>query len=64
MVLISNLPPPKIVKEVRSFLRPAAFYKGCIKDFSKISRLLCNFLAKDVPLDFDDSCLEVFEKLK
>ena len=38
--LISNLPPPKIVREVRSFLGHASFYKRLIKDFSKVSRPL------------------------
>ena len=62
--LISNLPPPKIVREVRSFLGHAGFYRRFIKDFSKVSRPLCNLLAKDVPFVFDYSCLIAFEKLK
>ncbi|KAH9686903.1 hypothetical protein KPL70_014565 [Citrus sinensis] len=62
--LISNLPPPKTVREVRSFLGHAGFYKRFIKDFSKVSRPLCNLLAKDAPFIFDDSCLVAFEKLK
>ncbi|XP_024046598.1 uncharacterized protein LOC112100952 [Citrus clementina] len=62
--LISNLPPPKTVREVRSFLGHAGFYRRFIKDFSKVSRPLCNLLAKDVPFIFNDSCLMAFEKLK
>ena len=62
--LISNLPPPKTVREVRSFLGHAGFYRRFIKDFSKVSRPLCNLLAKDVPFIFNDSCLVAFEKLK
>ncbi|KAH9751855.1 hypothetical protein KPL71_014472 [Citrus sinensis] len=62
--LISNLPLPKTVREVRSFLEHAGFYSRFIKDFSKVSRPLCNLLAKDVPFVFDDLCLVAFEKLK
>ncbi|XP_059441924.1 uncharacterized protein LOC132174256 [Corylus avellana] len=62
--LISNLPPPRTVKEVRSFLGHAGFYRRFIKDFSKIARPLCNLLAKDVPFDFNDKCQTAFEILK
>ena len=34
------------------------------KDFSKVSRPLCNLLAKEVPFIFNDSCIVAFEKLK
>ena len=62
--LIYNLPPPKTVREVRSFLGHVGFYRRFIKDFSKVFRPLCNLLAKDVPFIFNDSCLVEFEKLK
>ena len=62
--LISNLPPPRSVKEIRSFLGHAEFYQRFIKDFSKISRPLCNLLAKDAPFVFDDECLRAFKRLK
>ncbi|KAM1075113.1 hypothetical protein ACFX2B_019771 [Malus domestica] len=61
---IKKLPPPTTVKSVRSFLGHAGFYRWFIKDFSKISRPLCNLLAKDAPFVFDEACLEAFKKLK
>ena len=62
--LISNLPPPRTVKEIRSFLGHAGFYRRFIKDFSKIAKPLCNLLAKDASFVFDEECLQAFETLK
>ena len=62
--VIENLPPPNSVKGIRSFLGHAGFYRRFIKDFSKISKPLCNLLEKDVPFKFDDECLAAFETLK
>ena len=62
--LISSLPEPRTVREVRSFLGHAGFYRRFIKDFSKISRPLCHLLGKDVAFVFDDDCSKAFEKLK
>ena len=47
--LISNLPTLKCVRDIRSFLGHAGFYRRFIKDFSAIASPLCNFLSKDVP---------------
>ena len=52
------------MKEVRSFLGHAGFYRRFIRDFSKIAKPLSNLLAKDVPFRFSDECLEAFFKLK
>jgi len=45
--LIANLPKPKSVKDVRSILGHAGFYRRFIKDFSVISKSLSNLLTKD-----------------
>jgi hypothetical protein len=62
--LIENLPPPTSVKQIRSFLGHAGFYRRFIKDFSKVSRPLCSLLAKDTPFNFDEACHEAFQKLR
>jgi hypothetical protein len=62
--LISNLPPPRTVKEIRSFLGHAGFYRRFIKDFSKIVRPLCRLLAKETPFEFDEECMKAFGALK
>jgi len=62
--LIANLPTPKSVKDVRSFLGHASFYKRFIKDFSVISKPLCNLLIKDNVFEWTEHCEEAFVKLK
>jgi len=58
--LITDLPPPRIVKQICSFLIHTGFNCRFIKDLRKISRPLCNLLAKDVTFSFDVA----FEKLR
>jgi hypothetical protein len=53
--LISNLPPPRMVKEVRSFLGHAGFYRRFIPDFSKIARPLWKLLGKEAHFIFDEA---------
>ncbi|CAL8993221.1 unnamed protein product [Prunus brigantina] len=62
--IISNMAAPASVKGVRSFLGHAGFYRRFIKDFSKITRPLCNLLAKDVVFHFDKDCVNAFNILK
>ena len=62
--LISNLPTPKCVRDIRSFLGHACFYRRFIKDFSAIARPLCTLLAKDVPFTWSQACDIAFTKLK
>jgi len=62
--LITNLPTPKSVKDVRSFLGHAGFYRRFIKDFSVIFKPLCNLLTKDIVFEWTEHCEEAFVKLK
>ena len=62
--LIENFPPPKTIREIRSFLGHVGFYRRFIKDFSKTARPLTNLLSKDVPFNFNDECLKAFNFLK
>ena len=55
--VIAKLPPPKSIKDIRSFLGHAGFYRQFIKDFSKITWPLTNLLVKDV-------CFKSWEMLK
>jgi hypothetical protein len=62
--LISNLPPPRTVKEIHFFLGHAGFYRRFIQDFNKITRPLCKLLAKETPFVFDEKCMKAFKALK
>ncbi|KAI3748436.1 hypothetical protein L6452_11499 [Arctium lappa] len=62
--VIKSLPYPSSVREVRSFLGHAGFYRRFIKDFSKITRPLCELLQKEVDFDFNEVCKSSFDLLK
>ena len=61
---IKNLPYPTSIREIRSFLGHAGFYRRFIKDFSKITQPLCRLLQQDVPFEFDDNCKTAFDLVK
>ena len=52
------------MKEIRSFLGHAGFYRRFIQDFSKIAKPLSNLLVQGAPFEFDDQCLKAFLFLK
>ncbi|RVW81872.1 Retrovirus-related Pol polyprotein from transposon 17.6 [Vitis vinifera] len=62
--LIVKLPSPTTVKEVRQFLGHAGFYRRFIKDFSNLSKPLCELLAKDAAFIWDERCQKSFDQLK
>ncbi|RDX78155.1 Retrovirus-related Pol polyprotein, partial [Mucuna pruriens] len=61
---ISSLPNPTSMREVRSFLGHAGFYRRFIKNFSKLALPLSTLLQKDVYFNFDQPCIEAFQELK
>ena len=46
--VITGLPAPTNVKDVKSFLRNTGFYRRFIQDFRKIARPLTSLLCKEV----------------
>ncbi|WKA10613.1 hypothetical protein VitviT2T_028178 [Vitis vinifera] len=62
--LIVKLPSLTTIKGVRQFLGHAGFYRRFIKDFSKLSKPLCELLAKDAKFVWDERCQRSFEQLK
>ena len=62
--VIEKLPPPSSIKRIRIFLGHAGFYRKFIKDFSRISKPLCQLLEHKKEFEFDEACLKAFEILK
>ena len=62
--LIVKLPFPTTVKGVRQFLGHVGFYRRFIKDFSKLSKPLCEILAEDAKFIWDERCQKSFDQLK
>ena len=58
------MPLPTTVKGVRQFLGHAGFYRRFTKDFSKLSKPLCELLGKDAKFLWDKRCQKSFEQLK
>nr|CAN62406.1 hypothetical protein VITISV_033275 [Vitis vinifera] len=61
--LIVKLPSLTTINGVRQFLGHAGFYRRLIKDFSKLSKPLCELLAKDAKFVWDERCQRSFEQL-
>ncbi|CAN6687784.1 unnamed protein product [Malus baccata var. baccata] len=62
--LVRYLPSPTSMREVRSFLGHAGFYRRFIKDFSKIAQPLYRLLQKEVSFEFNEACEQAFNHLK
>ncbi|CAM8959440.1 unnamed protein product [Rhodiola kirilowii] len=62
--VIMTLPYPSTVRDIKSFLGHAGFYRRFIKDFSKKALPLSTLLQKDVPFEFTEACKEAFDELK
>lgn len=60
---ISKLPSSRTVKDIRSFLGHARFYRRFIHNFAIIAKPLCHLLADDVPFEWTDDCQKAFDIL-
>ena len=62
--LVQEFPVPKTVRQVRSFLGLANYYRRFIKDFAKIASPLNALTKKTSVFSWDSHCDEAFEALK
>lgn len=61
---IKTIPIPKSVKEVRSFLGTAGWYRRFIRDFSSMTAPLTDLIKKGVKFQITDKAVESFNQLK
>ena len=61
--VILKLPSQKTIRESCYFLGHAEFYRRFTKDFSVISKPLCNLLIKDTSFECTKDCPQAFEKI-
>jgi hypothetical protein len=56
--------PPTTVKQIRSFLGLAGYYRRFIPDFSRIAKPMTELLKKGVKYDWSQKCEDVFHTLR
>ena len=61
---VQNYPVPKTVREVRSFIGLASFYRRLIPNFAEISKPLTELLRKETSFKWEGKQQAAFEKLK
>ena len=62
--LVKKFPPPKTVRQVRSFLGLANYYRRFVQDFSKIASPLHDLTKNTNKFIWSDDCQSAFEALK
>ena len=61
---VLNIPPPKTLKEIRSFLGMASYYRKFIKDFAKIAYPITKLTHQDTAIEWTEECDQAFKMLK
>jgi len=61
---VQNWPRPTSVREIRSFLGLAGYYRRFVKDFSKVAAPLTRLTQKNVRFEWSEACERSFQQLK
>src|SRR3954467_14490175 len=64
VLAVTEWESPKSVKEVRSFLGLAGYYRRFIENFSKVAKPMTELLKKDKKFAWSEGCELSFQKLK
>ncbi|GBG76561.1 hypothetical protein CBR_g22309 [Chara braunii] len=62
--VIRNWPQPVNIRELRSFLGLASYYRKFVPRFSIVARPLSRLTSKNVPYSWDTACMTAFQALK
>ena len=61
---VLNYPPPKTVKQIKSFLGLSGYYRKFIQNYSAIAKPLTTLLCKDVKFNWTEECQRSFDTLR
>jgi hypothetical protein len=61
---VMNWEPPTIVRQIRSFLGLAGYYRRFILDFSRIAKLITELLKKEAKFVWGQKCEDAFHTLR
>ena len=61
---VQDFPRPLNLKQLRSFLGLASYYRRFIPRFSQVAAPLYALMKKDTPYQWNSSCQDTFEQLK
>jgi hypothetical protein len=64
VTVVTEWEPPKHVREIRSFLGLAGYYRRIIENFSKIAKPMTVLLKKEKKFKWTDECEVSFQELK
>jgi hypothetical protein len=62
--VILNLPPPKLVHQLRATLSHTGYYRNFIKSDAQITALMEKLLNKDIKFQWNDECQQSLDILK
>lgn len=64
VLAVSSFPVPSDLKQLRSFLGLASYYRRLVKNFAQVAHPLFALTRKDTPFLWSVPCQQAFEELK
>lgn len=61
---VVNFPQPTSPKEIKQFLGLSGYYRRFVPDYAKIIKPLTNLLKKNIEFNFNEKCVQAFNRCK